>query len=67
MISDLLKNISELDDDNLSLFIYSLNLGMENEWDCDISEAYKIFKNGLEWSLAARSGIGYAKHVEENK
>jgi hypothetical protein len=67
MISDLLKSISELDDDNLSLFIYSLNLGMENEWDCDISEAYEIFKNGLEWSLAARSGTIYAKYVEDNR
>lgn len=67
MISDILKDISDLNEDQLKMLFYCLNLGFEDEWDCDLSNAFKNFGNGSEWAIAAKYGINYAKYLEDNR
>lgn len=63
--SQILKNISELNDTDLDLFFIGLDNGFRNEWDCDLEKGLRDF-SGIEIRLAAKNGAKVAEHREKD-
>lgn len=58
-ISDLLQQIAQLDDDELNLLLSSLDIGMQSEWDCVLSDGLALF-GVAEFRVAAKNAISFA-------
>jgi hypothetical protein len=63
---EILDKISRLGDLEMNLFLYSLDNGFENEWDCNLIEGLERFSL-LEFKIAAKTGAQIAERAEMNK
>lgn len=63
-VSEILKALSELSDDDIGLFFHSLSMGVRDEWDCDLPTALKQFGE-VEMKIAIKAAVYAAEAVEK--
>lgn len=64
-VTDILTELSQLDDRQIELFWQSLEEGFEDEFDCDLEEGIKNHRWSDEFRFVTKSGISTAKHFED--
>lgn len=65
-VSEILKAITELDDNQLDLLGVALGHGMFDEWDCSLELAIDQF-GPAEWRVAAKTAAGFAAYQEKHQ
>jgi hypothetical protein len=65
-VTDILTDLSQLDDRQIELFWQAIEEGFEDEFDCaNLEEGIKNHRWSDEFRFVAKSGIGTAKHFED--
>jgi hypothetical protein len=65
-VTDILIDLSKLDDRQIELFWESLEDGFKDEWDCkNLQEGIEQFRWSDEFRITSRSAIITAEHIED--
>lgn len=64
--SEILEAIGKLSDEETDLLTVSLNYGIQDEWDCNISQFFELGFGGPELRIAAKAGAYCARAHEED-